>query len=1134
MKRKLFCIGMCIALIVTLMPTAAFAAQTGAMQGVIAVASENDTGDQIEYTYSPQQEEIMRLPYSTSWWYSYGTDHAGNFEGAKDITEAEIIIEKDGKQLGRKKFSLEKEIVTEGEIPGIYYSIWHDEKNGKLTSIDYSFHFGLDLDAYKHLTTLAGTYAITVNWVVGGQNYTASTQYILKPGQAISEISPAEDAGVIERIWSNGSDFGNSMTYTYNPLVSYANPTTDGEAEGEREIVQRYIFTDCDYNGFFNFDRCVTEGLGNVFTKGDTIKYDADTELTPLYIHPRFITEDMVGKSATLIFKNGETEEAVTIKIEKEANTSLVEGKLYVVNSWDVQSTSETSDTVRIFCGDGGYTLSDLLETEIQLPMDESSNITFVTYQNQTLHQVNVAELSETDAAFLNMTYSETNGVKNYRLTPLQCGDVNIKAPTGNAGAVQCHISLPEIGFYHTAERTGETFIRDGFHYKKATEKKADGTEAYVYLITPTYGYTAEQIKVSCGGWNAKTDAWEEKSIDGIAIGTPTVQNLDGEAYAIYKIAISQSYRNPGQNEVSFRIVYNNGENISTKELHIYDSEEILENEQLYWFYDDWVMPDKSGKLQLKDGVNGTLHDYAVRQEDWGRKNGILMGYFAVKQGEDFYAVQNVTLKEIEGMTLEVSNSSKEPYLYTITWSKFGRYHFAADVDGKDYLFILTAQLPDIGFYNTAVRSEDSCIGNELHFIYATERNEAGTEAYFYLIAPTNGYEASQIKLSYGIEAWDETLQEGSWIEKQLPDGIRIEEPVTKKFNETSYLVWRIAVSNEYKDEEVEQSIRISYAENESMHYEVSLHIYDAAEIAQTQQLYWFWGDVVTVGTNGRLQIDGDQEFTLEDCAFSVFRFVPIEEVKQTYFFAVRKNNGFYVVEPKSAAPQVILERQQDGSYTVCVNQLGNYRLQAEDDGETYYMQAQYRLPEEGFFASEQATAENYLYGACYLPETTAKSNDGKETYFYLRCNTKDMIGNELYFWKDDAPVTKAGISLTRISTQEDTEKGYTVWNYKITLTDTYQIPETGYDEITITVGNKRYCITIYDASRGDLDRNGKVDFADALYLKRHTALWPNYQSINKGPADLNRDGKVSLQDLMILERHVASWKDYEKLPKVS
>ena len=181
--------------------------------------------------------------------------------------------------------------------------------------------------------------------------------------------------------------------------------------------------------------------MENVFTQGDTIKYDAGTALAPLYIHPRFITEDMVGKSARLIFKNGETEKAVTIKIEKEANTSLVEGKLYVVNSWDVQPTSETSDTVRIFCGDGGYTLSDLLKTEIQLSMEESSNITFVTYQNQTLHQVNVAELSETDAAFLNMTCSETNGVKNYRLTPLQCGDVNIKALTENAGAVQCHIS---------------------------------------------------------------------------------------------------------------------------------------------------------------------------------------------------------------------------------------------------------------------------------------------------------------------------------------------------------------------------------------------------------------------------------------------------------------------------------------------------------------------------------------------------------------------------------------------------------------------------------------------------------------------------------------------------------------------
>mgnify|MGYP002560284487 CR=1 FL=1 len=66
----------------------------------------------------------------------------------------------------------------------------------------------------------------------------------------------------------------------------------------------------------------------------------------------------------------------------------------------------------------------------------------------------------------------------------------------------------------------------------------------------------------------------------------------------------------------------------------------------------------------------------------------------------------------------------------------------------------------------------------------------------------------------------------------------------------------------------------------------------------------------------------------------------------------------------------------------------------------------------------------------------------------------------------------------------------------------------------------------------GDIDGNDKVDFADALYLKRHIAGWDAYKTIDAVTSDLNNDGEVDLQDLIILEKHIAGWTGYQNIPQ--
>ena len=1173
MKRKLFCVWMCIAMIVTLMPSMAFAEDTSlsteadidmeneavaspevqaastsnAIAGTIAVTQENEE-EELVYEISSEQEEVMRLPYSTDWWFSFGTGDNGTFNAAENISETEIIIEKAGNELGREKLSIEKGFEKSDSIPGIDYGIWYYEGDNDIAEIYCNFRFDLGLDAYKYLTTLAGTYDITVNWVAGGQNYTASTHYTLKRGQAISELSSIEynEEGFVENIWSNSSNFSDSMIYTYNPLVSYYHSGAEDDG-GDTEIVQRYIFTDCAYNGFFNFDRCVTEGLGNVFTKGDTIKYDADTELAPLYIHPRFITEEMVGKSASLIFKNGETEKTVTIKIEKEANTSLVEGRLYVAYSSDVQPASETSDTVRIFCGDSGNDLSDCLKTEIKLSMDERTSRTFVTYQDQALHQVEVENLSETDAELLEMTYSETNGVKKYRLTPLKCGDVNIKALTEDAGTIQCHISLPEIGFYYTPARTGENFIGDEFHYKKATEKKADGTEAYVYLITPTHGYTAEQIKVSCGGWNAETDDWEEKSIDGIAIGTPTVQNLDGVAYAIYKIAISQSYRNPGQNEESFGIVYNNGENIWAKELYIYDSTEISEEEQLYWVYDSSKIEiSTDGKISLSGESEDSLDDRADTQIYSDDKSGSMEGYFAVKKAGEYYALQTVQTSETEGISL--TKYTDTPYLYKLEWSKFGEYHITATDDKEtEYRLNFNVELPNIGFYGTDTRSEGTYIDNEFHYIDAVEKNVDNTEAYFYLIAPTYDYSLNQISVSFGKWLSEEEIEGNVWTEKKI-SGMEIGTPQMATFDNEKYAVWKITVSDAYRTPYNEwQTLRIIYGSGTNERT-IWLRIYDSTEIPEEEQLYWFYdsGDSseIEIDESGKMSLSSDSERTLDSRAYKQIYWE--NKSGSTWgYFAVKKDGEYYALRTvQTSETEGISLNEYAGTlylYKLEWSKFGEYHITATDNGTEYRLNFNAKLPEIGFYSTSSRNEEAYL-DEFYYTTASDKNADRTESYFYLIAPTYGYATEQMelsfgkWTWNEEtndqlwSETIITGLSAGSPEIKVFGNEEYAVW--KITVSDAYQNPYANRQDLRIAYGKEGMSRTksiiicdsteiseeeqlywFYDSSKIEIDESGKMslssDSEGSLDDRAHKQIrWNDKSSSTQGCFAVKKDGE--------------------------
>lgn len=83
-----------------------------------------------------------------------------------------------------------------------------------------------------------------------------------------------------------------------------------------------------------------------------------------------------------------------------------------------------------------------------------------------------------------------------------------------------------------------------------------------------------------------------------------------------------------------------------------------------------------------------------------------------------------------------------------------------------------------------------------------------------------------------------------------------------------------------------------------------------------------------------------------------------------------------------------------------------------------------------------------------------------------------------------------------------------------------------GLDAVELTVED--IAVTVISSVPGDVNRDGKVDKADAEALAAY--LIKKETDIDLAAADVNCDGKVNNLDRAILTRHLAGWKGYEVL----
>lgn len=763
-----------------------------------------------------------------------------------------------------------------------------------------------------------------------------------------------------------------------------------------------------------------------------------------------------------IIYGSGTEEENTGLDVYDSTEIPKKE-QLYWLYDSDDSSEIEIDESGKMsLSGDSEDSLDDRANTRFYWNNKSGSTEGyFAVKKDGEYYALRTVQTSETEGISLN---ASADIPYLYKLEWSKFGEYHIIATENEMEyRLNFNVKLPEIGVYSTSDRNEGAYL-DKFYYTTASDKNPDGTEAYFYLIAPTYGYTTEQMELSFGEWtwNEATDEelWSETIVTGLSAGSPEIKEFGNEEYAVWKITVSDAYQNPYANRQELRIAYGKEGMSRTKSIIIYDSTEISEEEQLYWFYDSSnIEIDESGKMSLSSDSEGSLDGRAYKQIRWNDKSGSMEGYFAVKKNGEYYALRTVQTSETEGIS--VTEYADTPYLYKVEWSEFGKYHITATDNGAEYRLNFNVELPEIGFYSTSNRSEETYL-DEFYYADAVEKSKDGKEAYFYYIAPTDGFTKSQIRAFFTEYIRNEETGEGNWEEKSIP-GISIAQYETKFFDENEYVIFQIAVSNQYKyDIEMsdKECVRIVYDKGEGWRADWNyIKIYDASIVPPSQQLYFFDDYDVTLGSDGKLESKDMNSLS----TLARRKLFGGNGWSYNGYFAVKEGSEYYAVTSVSAPENVICAKADDDSYSCRITKIGDYEITAAYKGQTYRINAIYSLPSSGFFAKPEKTAENYLYEQFWVQDAIEKSEDGTECYFYLfRDNLDDTESDEIKLTSNSREEEDtAGI---KIEIQSKVKKGrITYWIYKITVPTTYTAEGNHSESWEMRTDNCRFSIEMFD-----------------------------------------------------------------------
>lgn len=778
------------------------------------------------------------------------------------------------------------------------------------------------------------------------------------------------------------------------------------------------------------------------------------------------------------------------------------DSQLYWFDEWTVNNVNEQG----VITPYEGEELNQLAKRNIKLDLNS---------KKQGYFAVKDKDRDSYRAVKENITAKETDGIKGafnnqdsdedkykYTIEGIKEGEYIGQftySENGNEYKLSASVQLPEIGFYSTDKLSADALLYDEFHF--ADGAKDENGNAYFYMIALDYGWDIDTTHAVVSG-----------GITGITAGE--VEQF-GTSYLGCRITVSPEYKQSSDGWIDISLESRNGNYSSS--ICVFDSTEYSSDKQLYRF-DYWdVDVESDGLLSLvADSYYNSLDDAAERVWRSNEKRDSMSGCFAVKVDDKYYVV-DLDNEQGQKDNFRLEKDANNRYEYEAVWTQFGTYQLKATYKGSEYMFNIVVDLPEAGFYSSNLRTLDSYLDGEFHFVNAKQKSYDGEKAYFYLIGN------SRYRNCYPA------------VVDEAGSSVKIDGLSFEKLDESTYekQVWKITVTSNYRMESFE-TVQIGwfYDDGNDLRSTEEIKIYDSTEIPEDEQLYWF-GDSksnVQLIEGGDGQLESLDATTLDEYAAKEVE--TLNKTEEGYFAVKTGENEYYIVDSVNADGFVLRKNKDTGKYTVKRTNFGKYSCNATYQGKSYRMNVVFELPNSGFYTSIGEQSEE-----TFLEEFDCNTDDNRIFYYICADESFDAVGV--------ANVTSAKV----LGANDDQE----IAGIKITdsgeIRDTYYYWKLEVDDSKYNYNNEIYIDFHYGADGwassdnirvlgivkdGDVDTNGVINIADALWLKRHLAQWDGYENIYKRAADLNKDGELSADDIMILERHIAGWAKYENLPYIA
>ena len=584
--------------------------------------------------------------------------------------------------------------------------------------------------------------------------------------------------------------------------------------------------------------------------------------------------------------------------------------------------------------------------------------------------------------------------------------------------------------------------------------------------------------------------------------------------------------------------------------------------EQLYWIdgYDtcDTEMSYKQHMLDFELRVDsdgkivspeGSLHASELRQVALSCHG--VHGFFAIKENGNYYAVEP-SVHGIEGKAPTVriykTQNTKHYALYT---DSLGNSIIQAEYKGKIYKTECTVWLDlKIGesfFEHPEPNSKNMITTGEFRFDEAAERNTENTEVYFYTLIEEN----------LELILWDRSKRVATEIR-----GIIIEnEEETINLNGEALQLCKITLTDEYETtNNPEVWFNLKEKSGEALHdvQLSSLKIYGA----DTEPMLHVFNQYYTSVQNEKLTLS--EEARKRGTDLSPFKNIGLAEGDNNIvYFAIKQGTEYCLVNDIDIAEEGlnIKDYEQSGAKCLEAEKAGSYTLNGMYNGKDYSTTLDViKFRNFGYFKKPERAKSEEFFGRFAFDEAAEKDEAETEAYFYVIAEAGNRQLNKVSLsvseiktnpstGHDDFKKEQKKVERIEIKAPYETDfDGIRCFIWKIAVADAFQPSNDDRIEDQILFSLKNFDFRANDGNisgmsirivgkseskipgLGKFIGSGRINAADALYLRRSLAGWENYKATLEN-ADINQDGVIDKADVIALERHIAGWKGYKTLP---